>query len=66
MEVVQGRQRKIYAMTERGRAAFQVAVEAWMEVTQCLVQNECVTGAQPSLRRDASKFFVRLYRPSMH
>ena len=43
-EVVQGRQRKIYAITERGRAAFQVAVEAWMEVTQCLVQSECVMG----------------------
>ena len=43
-EVVQGRQRKIYAVTDRGRTAFQVAVEAWMEVTQCLSQNECVTG----------------------
>ena len=43
-EVVHGRQRKVYAITDRGRAAFQVAVEAWMEVTQCLVQNECVTG----------------------
>jgi len=41
---VQGRQRKVYAITNRGRTAFQVAVEAWMEVTQCLVQNECVTG----------------------
>jgi PadR family transcriptional regulator, regulatory protein PadR len=43
-DVVHGRQRKIYAMTDRGRAAFQVAVGAWMEVTQCLVRNECVTG----------------------
>jgi DNA-binding PadR family transcriptional regulator len=43
-EVVHGRQRKIYAMTDRGRAAFQVAVDAWMEVTQCLVQHECVAG----------------------
>ena len=43
-EMVQGRQRKIYAITDRGRAAFQVAVEAWMEVTQCLIRNECVTG----------------------
>jgi DNA-binding PadR family transcriptional regulator len=43
-EMVQGRQRKIYAITDRGRAAFQVAVEAWMEVTQCLIQNECVAG----------------------
>ncbi len=41
-EVVHGRQRKIYEVTDRGRAAFQVAVEAWMEVTQCLVRNECV------------------------
>jgi DNA-binding PadR family transcriptional regulator len=40
-EVVQGRQRKIYAITDRGRAAFQVAVEAWMEVTQCLEQHAC-------------------------
>ena len=43
-EIVQGRQRKIYAMTDRGRQAFQVAVEAWMEVTECLVRHECVTG----------------------
>jgi DNA-binding PadR family transcriptional regulator len=41
-EVVHGRQRKVYEVTARGRAAFQVAVEAWMEVTQCLVRNECV------------------------
>jgi PadR family transcriptional regulator, regulatory protein PadR len=43
-EVVQGRQRKIYAITDRGRMAFQVAVDAWMEVTQCLVQSECMVG----------------------
>jgi PadR family transcriptional regulator PadR len=43
-EVVQGRQRKIYAITDRGREAFQVAVDAWMEVTRCLVQQECVVG----------------------
>jgi PadR family transcriptional regulator, regulatory protein PadR len=43
-EVVHGRQRKIYEITDRGRAAFQVAVEAWMEVTQCLVKHECMAG----------------------
>jgi DNA-binding PadR family transcriptional regulator len=43
-EIVQGRQRKIYAITDRGRAAFQVAVDAWMEATKCLVQHECVVG----------------------
>jgi DNA-binding PadR family transcriptional regulator len=47
-EVVQGRQRKIYAMTERGRQAFQVAVEAWMEVTQCLVQQQCGVADAPT------------------
>jgi PadR family transcriptional regulator PadR len=36
-EVVRGRQREIFAITERGRAAFPVAVEAWMEATRCLV-----------------------------
>ena len=46
-EVVQGRQRKVYAVTDRGRAAFQVAVDAWMEVTQCLVQHQCVAGEVP-------------------
>lgn len=44
MEAVQERQRKIYVMTERGRTAFQVAVEAWMEVMRCLVRNEYVAG----------------------
>jgi PadR family transcriptional regulator, regulatory protein PadR len=47
-EVVHGRQRKIYAITDRGRTAFQVAVDAWMEVTQCLVQHECVVGESPA------------------
>jgi DNA-binding PadR family transcriptional regulator len=33
---VQGREGKVYALTERGRDAFRVAVEAWMEVRHCL------------------------------
>jgi PadR family transcriptional regulator PadR len=35
-EVVQGRQRRVYALTEQGRAAFRVALEAWMEATAAL------------------------------
>ena len=35
-EVVQGRERKVYALTDRGREAFAVAREAWMEVTRCV------------------------------
>lgn len=33
-EVVSGRERKVYTLTECGRAAFKVAVEAWMDVTR--------------------------------
>ncbi|OYX10029.1 MAG: PadR family transcriptional regulator, partial [Rhizobiales bacterium 32-66-8] len=29
-----------YTLTEKGRAAFKVAVEAWMDVTRCLVDAE--------------------------
>lgn len=35
-EVVQGRQRRVYALTEAGRAAFHVALQAWMEATAAL------------------------------
>ncbi len=38
-EVVSGRVRKIYKLTDRGRQAFEVAVGAWMEVTDSL--NAC-------------------------
>jgi PadR family transcriptional regulator PadR len=35
-EVVSGRQRRIYALTDAGRAAFRVALDAWMEATAAL------------------------------
>jgi DNA-binding PadR family transcriptional regulator len=35
-EVVGGRQRRVYALTDAGRAAFRVALEAWMEATAAL------------------------------
>ncbi|MCE8028243.1 PadR family transcriptional regulator [Halomonas daqingensis] len=38
-EVVQGRSRKVYALTEKGRDAFQVAVDAWLEATDCIVES---------------------------
>lgn len=34
--VVQGRGRRVYTITEAGRAAFRVALEAWMEATAAL------------------------------
>ena len=35
-EVVGGRHRKVYAITDRGREAFRVAVLAWSEVGACI------------------------------
>lgn len=35
-EVVQGRQRRVYALTDAGRAAFRVALGAWMDATTAL------------------------------
>ncbi len=35
-EVVGGRQRRVYALTDDGRAAFRVALDAWMEATVAL------------------------------
>ncbi|WP_245593555.1 PadR family transcriptional regulator [Azospirillum halopraeferens] len=49
-EVVSGRERKVYTLTDRGRAAFRVAVEAWMEVTRVLVDSERVV--TPEVCRD--------------
>ncbi|WP_033067165.1 PadR family transcriptional regulator [Thalassospira australica] len=36
-ETVQGRQRKVYTLTDKGRDAFLVATEAWMEVTSHII-----------------------------
>lgn len=40
-ETVGGRVRKIYSLTDKGREAFRVAVDAWLEVTDSLL--ECKT-----------------------
>ena len=40
--VVSGRPRKTYTLTNKGREAFKVGVEAWMEVTQALTETESV------------------------
>ncbi|SOD95563.1 PadR family transcriptional regulator [Caenispirillum bisanense] len=35
-EVVSGRERRVYTLTDKGRDAFRTAVDAWMEVTDSL------------------------------
>ncbi|MDF2998288.1 MAG: transcriptional regulator [Xanthobacteraceae bacterium] len=39
-EVVSGRERKVYTLTDKGRDAFKVAVAAWMDVTRFLIDSE--------------------------
>lgn len=41
-EIVSGRERKVYTLTDKGRQAFSVGVEAWMEVTEALVETKMV------------------------
>ncbi|MEN2978317.1 PadR family transcriptional regulator [Tistrella bauzanensis] len=43
-ELVSGRERRVYTLTDRGHQAFQVAVEAWMEVTRALIDAGAVAG----------------------
>ncbi|MEM9682060.1 MAG: PadR family transcriptional regulator [Pseudomonadota bacterium] len=39
-ELVGGRQRKTYTLTEKGREAFRVGVAAWMEITDALNESK--------------------------
>ncbi len=36
-EVVSGRERKVYTLTDRGREAFRVGLGAWMDATEALL-----------------------------
>lgn len=49
-EVVQGRQRRVYALTDAGRAAFRVALDAWMEATAALRDTGRAFGANRKAR----------------
>jgi DNA-binding PadR family transcriptional regulator len=40
LHVVQGRERKVYRLTRKGRAAFQTAVEAWLDATECILASK--------------------------
>ncbi len=51
-EVVHGRQRRVYALTDRGRAAFQVALAAWMDATQALQDTSRVFAARAAAAND--------------
>ena len=48
--VVSGRQRKTYTLTGKGREAFAVGVDAWMDVTRALVDTERLVAAARQAR----------------
>ncbi len=49
-EIVSGRERKVYTLTDKGREAFKVAVGSWMEITQCLVDSGRVVDEAAAFR----------------
>jgi DNA-binding PadR family transcriptional regulator len=46
-EIVSGRERKIYTLTDKGREAFRVGLEAWMDATTALLE----TGREAKARK---------------
>ncbi|WP_223115485.1 PadR family transcriptional regulator [Luteimonas suaedae] len=48
LETVQGRERKVYALTERGRDAFRTAVAAWLEATDCILASKAAAAPRRS------------------
>lgn len=52
-EMVQGRERKIYALTRKGRNAFQTAVGAWLEATDCIIATKAAADVAARSRTKA-------------
>ncbi|ONH84229.1 PadR family transcriptional regulator [Roseomonas mucosa] len=48
-EVVSGRERKVYTLTDKGREAFKVGLDAWMDATAALTE----TGRAATVRAEA-------------
>jgi PadR family transcriptional regulator PadR len=50
-EIVSGRERKVYTLTEKGREAFRVGLEAWMDATDALLETSREAKARKGARR---------------
>ena len=53
-EVVQGRERKVYTLTDRGREAFRTAVGSWLEATDCILAGKAAAEVARRRREKAS------------
>lgn len=50
-EVVSGRERKVYTLTQKGRTALQVGLEAWMDATAALTETDRAAKARTRAKR---------------
>lgn len=49
-EVVSGRERKVYTLTDKGRDAFKVGLDAWMDATATLTETDRAAAARDQAR----------------
>src|SRR6185312_11972501 len=49
-EIVSGRERKVYTLTDKGREAFHVGLDAWMDATDSLLETRREAKARRSRR----------------
>jgi len=52
VDIVQGRERKVYTLTGKGRAAFRTAVDAWLEATDCIIASKAAPDARARLQEN--------------
>ncbi|SDB22715.1 PadR family transcriptional regulator [Belnapia rosea] len=50
-EVVSGRERRVYTLTSKGREAFRVGLDAWMDATTALTETGRAAQARKATRR---------------
>jgi PadR family transcriptional regulator PadR len=55
IEMVRGRERKVYSLTRKGRDAYRIAVGAWLEATDCIIHSgtiaEAAAPSKPAAKR---------------
>ena len=52
-DLVQGRERKVYTLTRKGSVAFQTAVDAWQDATDCIVASKAAAGTFAESQNEA-------------
>jgi DNA-binding PadR family transcriptional regulator len=51
-EIVSGRERRVYTLTDKGYDAFRVGLEAWMDATGALLETGRATNARKDRHKD--------------